>query len=510
MISTNITKQTQKKIVEFGDFQTPLALAQEVVAVVCSQFPNFKTVIEPTCGIGTFLLALFDPGVVNDVTRVIGMEINPEYVSIAKERITPYQSKTIQLDIQEQDFFKTNWEQFVLKLPSPILFIGNPPWVTNSQLGKIAGENVPQKWNLKRHSGIDAMTGHGNFDISESMLIQLATLIADTDAAMAFLVKTSVARKVFEYLSARNMTANMQIRWIDAKKYFNVSVDACLFYMEGVKHNEKTATSYECSVYESLQSEQSKKNIGIINRNLVSDVKRYKNRQAFDSKSPIKWRSGVKHDCAKVMELRRCQAGFLNGLGETVVLTEEYIYPLLKSSDVAGDKSTSDRFVIVPQRYIGESTEPISRRSPKTWQYLNSHVKLFQDRKSSIYRNSPLFSVFGVGDYTFKPWKVAVSGLYKDFHFRLIPPKNGKPVILDDTCYFLGFDTEEEAVFVHKLLTTVPVSEFLDSVVFRDDKRPLTAKVLNRLDLQAVAKFCHKHEEFQLKILNKCPQKQLF
>jgi type I restriction-modification system DNA methylase subunit len=47
--------KTKGKI-EFGDFQTPLALALEVVSIL--EINNFKTIIEPTCGLGRFFLCL--------------------------------------------------------------------------------------------------------------------------------------------------------------------------------------------------------------------------------------------------------------------------------------------------------------------------------------------------------------------------------------------------------------------------------------------------------------------
>jgi len=42
------------------------------------------------------------------------------------------------------------------------------------------------------------------------------------------------------------------------------------------------------------------------------------------------------------------------------------------------------------------------------------------------------------GSLFFKPYKVAISGLYKSSHFSLLLPVDGKPVMLDDTCYLLG------------------------------------------------------------------------
>ncbi|HBK82081.1 MAG TPA: hypothetical protein DDZ41_00540, partial [Flavobacterium sp.] len=115
-------------------------------------------------------------------------------------------------------------------------------------------------------------------------------------------------------------------------------------------------------------------------------------------------------------------------------------------------------------------------------------------RKSSIYNNKPPFSIFGVGDYSFKPYKVAISGLYKTFHFTLVLPQNEKPVMLDDTCYMLGFDKLEFAVYSLILLNSETTMQFLQSITFPDAKRTFTKDVLMRIDLWELAQTIDKSE----------------
>ena len=123
-----------------------------------------------------------------------------------------------------------------------------------------------------------------------------------------------------------------------------------------------------------------------------------------------------------------------------------------------------------------------------TYQYLKANEGGFDRRKSSIYQGKPKFSIFGIGDYSFKPYKVAISGLYKTFAFTLIFPLNEKPVMLDDTCYFLGFDTEEEAIITHKLLNHDITQKFLKSIVFLEAKRAFTKDILMRIDLLSLVR----------------------
>jgi len=54
--------------------------------------------------------------------------------------------------------------------------------------------------------------------------------------------------------------------------------------------------------------------------------------------------------------------------------------------------------------------------------------------------------------------------------------------MLDDTCYFIGFDKIEYAVYAIILLNSETTEEFLKSITFSDAKRVFTKDLLMRLD----------------------------
>ena len=180
------------------------------------------------------------------------------------------------------------------------------------------------------------------------------------------------------------------------------------------------------------------------------------------------------------------------------------VFGLLKSSDLKNTVIKETRkYTIVTQKKVGQATNYIKELYPKTYDYLNSNLSRFMDRKSSIYIGKPMFSIFGVGDYSFKPYKVAISGLYKTYHFTLVLPQNGKPVMLDDTCYFIGFENIEFAVYSIILLNSKITEEFLKSITFADAKRVFTKELLMRLDLYKIAQLIPKQEiDKQILILN--------
>ena len=460
---------------EFGDFQTPPALARRACDVVRRLGVSPRSIIEPTCGTGAFLRA--SVAAFPTCAKVLGFEVNPHYVQIAK---------TIkQANVQCEDFFLKNWPEALVDLREPILMIGNPPWVTNSVVGSIGGANLPAKSNFKNASGIEAITGKGNFDISEWMLLHLLELLSGQEAVLAMICKTAVARKVLH----RAWNWGLEIRSasiyrIDASKEFGVAVDACLL----VCVLESGRASRECAVYPDLEAIAQESTFAVHDGKLIADLDTFGRYGHLSGKSQIKWRSGIKHDCSRVVELRpNGQNEFTNGLGETVVLEPSFLYPMLKGSEVIRPDRTPSRYMLVTQNSMGDDTSRIKREAPRTWDYLQAHADRFDGRASSIYQNRPRFSMFGIGPYSFAPWKIAVSGFYKRLEFRCIGPFDNKPIVLDDTCYFLPFQTEEDAKIIVALLNSRAAEGFFRSFIFWDAKRPITAQLLTSLDLGMLA-----------------------
>jgi len=189
------------------------------------------------------------------------------------------------------------------------------------------------------------------------------------------------------------------------------------------------------------------------------------------------------------MEFWKEEDAYRNGYGKIVELEDEYLFPVLKSSEVAGGKTKRPtRFMLITQQHIGQDTAEIEARAPKTWRYLLDHAEALDRRGSSVYKKRPRFSVFGIGDYTFAPWKVAISGLYKKLDFRTVGRWQGKPIVLDDTSYFVACKSKSEATLVSNLLNSNAARAFYSAFVFWDAKRPVTVAVLRLLDLRALAK----------------------
>jgi len=466
---------------EFGDFQTPLVLAEDVCRLVRDRIGQPRVVLEPTCGQGAFLSAALE--VFGDAEAVHGYDVNARHLADAATRIQGHR-RAGNVTLLEADFFETDWSAVLRPLRPPVLVVGNPPWVTSADLGALGSANLPQKSNPRGLVGLDALTGRSNFDISEWMVLRLLESLRGVDATLAMLVKTAVARKVLGFLwSGFHAVHGTAMYAIDAKRHFDAAVDACLFIVRTGGQDNPVG----CEVYAGLRAKAPDSILGFDAGRLVADAAAFQRRRHLQAESPVGWRSGVKHDCAKVFELRYLDGCLWNGYGERVDLEEEVTYPLLKSSHIANDRLDSGRYVILPHRHLGEDTSSLAVVAPRTWAYLCAHGDRLDARRSSIYRNRPRFCVFGIGDYSFSLWKVAISGLYKNLRFAVVPPRDGKPVMLDDTVYFLPCATERQALAYAALLNGEAAADFFSAFLFRDAKRPITTRLLNRLDLKKLA-----------------------
>lgn len=471
-----------KSIAEFGDFQTPGELAREVCGLLAEQQLTPASLVEPTCGLGSLFFEGLDQ--FQSIEVAVGMDQNADYLQQANaKRLTHPRSAISKL--VEGNFFTTDWDTLLADLPDQLLILGNLPWVTNSELSTLESGNIPIKSNFQRRGGLDALTGKSNFDISEWMLIRLMEILNGRQATLAMLCKSSVARKVLCHGWKKSVAfERADIFTIDASRHFGVSVDAVLFVM----HFRPGAHDLTARVYPHLSTADIPTVLGFDDGRILSDPDAHRATKHLNGDEVIQWRSGVKHDCSKVMELRREGTLFRNGFGNLVELEETYLYPMLKSSDLArGRIVNTDRCMIVTQESIGQPTDAILERAPKTWAYLTEHARFLEKRGSSIYRGKPPFSIFGIGEYTFTPWKVAISGFYKKLRFTMLGPTEGKPVVLDDTSYFLPCPSAEAAEFLATLLNSSLAANYFQAQIFWDSKRPITAEILRRLDLCKLA-----------------------
>ena len=470
---------------DLGDFQTPRDLVDAVLHTLGPIASRWTRILEPTCGSGSFLQALLEHEA--PPRELIGIEIQEPYWTMARSLAGKHPGSRV-------DILRANLFDLDLRtgLPwrdrGPLLVVGNPPWITAAALGKLDSGNVPSKRNLKELPGIEARTGSSNFDIAEAVWIKLLEELAEEQPTIALLCKTSAARAVLEFAHRQGLPiAEASIHEIDAARWFGAAVGACLLRVTLGGPVEKRQT--HVPVFATLDADQPRGALGFYQGRLIADASAVA-RHAFALGScPLTWRQGIKHDVAAVVELVADGQShtYRNRLGHEVDVEPQFVYPLLKGTDLR--KPAADRprrVLIVTQQRIGQPTLVLEQSAPKLWSYLQSHASRFAGRKSSIYRGQPPFAMFGVGPYSFAPFKVAVSGLYRTPIFQAVGPVDGRPVMLDDTCYLLPCASAIEAAVLCALCHDPTTLEIIGALSFADAKRPVTKGLLQRIDLSAI------------------------
>ena len=464
---------------DLGDFQTPIGLVREVLDRLDALGVGRERVFEPTCGVGRFLSGLLErPGSTREFR---GVEIQPEHL----EKARCVASEPIEARFEAGDIFDRD-----LSIPldwsgsGALLIVGNPPWVTSASLGRLGSTNRPPPARIEGLVGLDARTGGANFDLAEALWIKVLRELSEPEATIALLCKASTARSVFRWAArARRPIASASLYRIDARRWFDAAVDACLFVV-GLRPGGGCG---RIDVFDGLEAERPSSTIAVVDGQLVSDPEALGSAIASGiyGRGSRPWRQGVKHDAADVMELRRDGDGdWRNGCGEVVDVEAEHVFPLLKGSDLgASRRSPPRRGVIVTQTRLGESPDRLRSSAPKLWAYLGVHADVLDGRRSKVYSGRPRFAMFGVGSYTFAPHKVAVSGFAKATRFVVVGSVEGRPTLLDDTCYFLPFESAEGATLAAEALDGPAVRGLIRSLTFPDAKRPITKAILQRIDL---------------------------
>ncbi len=458
----------------YGDFQTPPELVEGILGILGPIGQRWSRVLEPTCGIGNFISGLI--GHSHPPSEIKGYEINPSHVYEASGRVGHNCGVTVQ--ICETDVFRMSFRNVSWKSSGPLLVLGNPPWVTNAELGSMGSTNLPEKHNFRKLPGIAALTGASNFDLAESLVTKLLVELEQQQPTIALLCKTVVARNAWLFAREQGMPiTRAEIRRIDAQKWFRAAVDACLLILQVGEGSRLSRVA----LYSELSSRQPEQLISDAVSGGISPVSSRISSTESPTSPGLVWRQGVKHNAASIMELSLDSENRLrNKSGDIVDVENQFLYPLMKSSDIFHGR-TNGRRVIVPQKRVGENTARIRSVAPKLWAYLRKHRETFRNRKSSVFKGKPDYSIFGIGPYAFALYKVAIAGFYPIPRFRVVGPVNGRPVMLDDTCYYVACESQEQAEHLAEALNHPECIQCIESLVWKGSKRPITKALLQRI-----------------------------
>ena len=314
---------------EYGDFQTPNELTDQICSFLVKNQIIPQVVIEPTFGKGSFILSVLRT--FQSLEVLFGIEFFEPYCWITKFTTLNHflknpSSDKPKINLVQADIFTFDFSQIKKEIEGKkVLILGNPPWVTNAELSSLGSKNLPLKRNIKGHRGFLAITGKSNFDISEYIILMLLDAFASCNGYMALLVKNAVVRNVVHDLRRTQYPlGEIEAFDIDTKKYFGAAVDASLFTCRlGAK---KKALS--CTTYRTFDRSDQGRTFGWIGEKFAADVETYVKQRDLDGVCPYIWRQGVKHDCSGVLELNSRNGRLVNKSGDHLDIETDLVYGL--------------------------------------------------------------------------------------------------------------------------------------------------------------------------------------
>ncbi|TFZ04155.1 SAM-dependent methyltransferase [Ramlibacter humi] len=109
---------------------------------------------------------------------------------------------------------------------------------------------------------------------------------------------------------------------------------------------------------------------------------------------------------------------------------------------------------------------------PKTKAYFKAYKPLLESRSTWKSRmaaqGAPYQSIYNVGEFTFKPWKVIWAEMSSTFRAavagsREVPLVGKRPCVPDHKIFFVAFDDESEAHFLCGLLNSTMVAQYVEA-----------------------------------------------
>lgn len=372
--------------------------------------------------------------------------------------------------------------------------------------------------------GQEAQLGHSNDDYLVTFTLVTIHRYLKEGGICSFIIKqpllTNVSGKTFRRFSIRHIQENMKLkvkRVADLREVnpFGISNETAIIVLEKGKETVYPVP-YEIWLrkdgrifVEEVEAKPSK-NVTSSWVILTADLKET---EFIEGRCPYEIRHGLKHDVADVIIVNPIE----HKGGKLIIQSEAdkeiyeietgAIYPFLQPRHIGAWKIKGYAYVIIPQRKAGEDNEKeLAMTLPLTYRYLERFKNHFLNRKSRVFMQKPFYGLFGLGNYTWKTYKVCWCGLGFKPEFVVAGSVNDqllgeKILIPDGTIYFIPLDTKEEAHFVCAVLNSELVRRFLNARSGKS-KRGLSKKMMEQVALPLFDPEDSRHIDLALWSLN--------
>ncbi len=178
----------------------------------------------------------------------------------------------------------------------------------------------------------------------------------------------------------------------------------------------------------------------------------------------------------------------------TSVIEPDYIYPMIKGSNVSKWHTTYDTYLLCPHTVETKMwpvpQEELTKSAPKTLEYLK-HFKSDLDGRNGFagwekeIQKQEFHAILRIGDYTFSKYKVIWKYIATEFICAVISSVNDpylgeKTLIPNEKIMYISTDSENEAYYLCGVLSSTLVAECVKSYM---NPTSISAHVLNKLNI---------------------------
>ncbi|GAB6877983.1 hypothetical protein JCM17823_02570 [Halorubrum gandharaense] len=532
-----------------GQYYTPRGVADLAIDELPeppASTGELDRVLDPGCGSGVFLAAAVEraldgfsappDGAVRSITdAVVGFDLDPLAVKSAKlrylaalaEPLSGSERETVSLPVFLVDAvgithdtrIRFRGEPFAGGIDAdtpddPIAdhLVGNPPWITWSDLP----DSVRDAWRsgpvdrlgLSVREGAESLLGHANDDVSVPFLWtcidrHLARGGTVSVVCKRGLMKGPAGRLFREGSVGHRRLAPARVHDFTHLAPFGdgVNADAAVYTLradreptfpvpavawsrppgDGVEPTDTPQRATFDSVA-TMRRRLARQETGLTPVDpedpAGSWVRTDADRRALgECEVPI--RHGVKDDAAAVFGMDDADLDRVE---------PDRVFPYLKSKHVVKFGLFGHEHRLVPMDAAHEDNEAALRDAcPETYAYLQDHRDRLAARSSSWLEKGPFYNVFGLGEYTWAPYKVVWCRLGFKPHFVVVSTVDDdllgeKLVVPGDHCMFVPTDDEREAHFLCGLLNSESYRRAIEAVT-GGGKSGLSKSVVSELAL---------------------------
>lgn len=532
---------------DLGEYFTPGWLARATIEMSGYQGEADSVLFDPGCGSGAFLLAVAEmkcqatgqatPTLLDDVLHnVIGCDINPLSVLSARLNLLWWLAEHFEMPLFECDLpivhYDTVFATPLGNTPSDALpkylpkgcdyLVGNPPWINWNALPqtyrqKLERELLPH-YILFDFQGQEAQLGHSNDDYLVTFSLVTMDRYLRSGGLCSFIVKqpllTNVSGKTFRRFTIRRLRETIPLhvhKVADLRQVnpFGIANETAIIVLQ---KGERTVypVPYEIWTRSHHQIEVEMAQAQPVSESDTTSpwvvlTPELAQTRFMEGYCPYEIRHGLKHDVADVLMVQIVEQSD----GKLVIApagrpSERYeiepdaLFPFVQPRHLTAWTVKGHTYAIIPQRKAGENNERELRQTlPLTYTYLKRFEPLFAARRSRIFSGTPFYGLFGLGDYTWAPYKVCWCGLGFQPEFAVAEPIadvfiGTKSVVPDGTVYFIPTSDRTEAHFLCAILNAEIVRAFL-SARSSKSKRGLPKKLMQRLRLPVFRREDERH-----------------